>query len=253
MQVLATGLCGSDVEKLGVAPAGTVLGHEVVARRTDGARVALVHHRPCGDVRALLDRARVDLQPLRRPDDRARRPRGGGRRRPRASSCRTRSTTRPAPTSSRSLASFAASSAFRAGPFSWSDRASSGGCSRRCCAGGATRSSRATSAPSATGKRPTARSTPLVLCAPAAPLDARRARRHRARLRDAGSIDLDDVYRRELTLVGSRSATPATCARPPRCSRSSSFPDPTVLPLARFAEGLELYRDGRALKVVFTP
>jgi len=26
-----------------------------------------------------------------------------------------------------------------------------------------------------------------------------------------------------------------------------------VLPLARFAEGLELYRRGEALKVVFTP
>ena len=30
-------------------------------------------------------------------------------------------------------------------------------------------------------------------------------------------------------------------------------PDPTVLPLARFDEGLELYRSGEALKVVFTP
>jgi hypothetical protein len=31
------------------------------------------------------------------------------------------------------------------------------------------------------------------------------------------------------------------------------LPEPTVLPLERFAEGLELYRSGRALKVVFTP
>ena len=30
-------------------------------------------------------------------------------------------------------------------------------------------------------------------------------------------------------------------------------PEPTVLPLERFEEGLELYRSGRALKVVFTP
>lgn len=49
MRVLAAGLCGSDVEKLGRAPAGTVLGHEVVAARADGTRVALVHHRPCGN------------------------------------------------------------------------------------------------------------------------------------------------------------------------------------------------------------
>ena len=49
MRVLACGLCGSDVEKLGVAMAGTVLGHEVVARREDGTRVALIHHLPCGE------------------------------------------------------------------------------------------------------------------------------------------------------------------------------------------------------------
>ena len=45
--VLACGLCGSDVEKIGSAPEGTVLGHEVVAE-ADGKRVALVHHQPCG-------------------------------------------------------------------------------------------------------------------------------------------------------------------------------------------------------------
>ena len=48
VEVLACGLCGSDVEKLGDAPAGSVLGHEVVGRRQDGSRVALVHHLPCG-------------------------------------------------------------------------------------------------------------------------------------------------------------------------------------------------------------
>ena len=47
-RVLACGLCGSDVEKLGSAPAGTVLGHEVVAE-VDGRHVALVHHLPCGE------------------------------------------------------------------------------------------------------------------------------------------------------------------------------------------------------------
>src|SRR5829696_8145398 len=49
MRVLACGLCGSDVEKLGRAPAGTVLGHEVVAQGADGRRIALVHHLPCGE------------------------------------------------------------------------------------------------------------------------------------------------------------------------------------------------------------
>jgi hypothetical protein len=31
------------------------------------------------------------------------------------------------------------------------------------------------------------------------------------------------------------------------------LPEPTVLPLERFDEGLDLYRCGEALKVVFTP
>ncbi len=48
VRVLACGLCGSDVEKIGAAPAGTVLGHEVTAE-LDGRRVALVHHLPCGE------------------------------------------------------------------------------------------------------------------------------------------------------------------------------------------------------------
>src|SRR5438128_7192861 len=47
-RVLACGLCGSDLEKLGVAPAGTVLGHEVVAQ-VSGRRLALIHHAPCGE------------------------------------------------------------------------------------------------------------------------------------------------------------------------------------------------------------
>jgi len=52
--VLACGLCGSDVEKLGLAPPGTVLGHEVVAATADGRRVALVHHLPCGECERCL-------------------------------------------------------------------------------------------------------------------------------------------------------------------------------------------------------
>jgi hypothetical protein len=31
------------------------------------------------------------------------------------------------------------------------------------------------------------------------------------------------------------------------------LPEPTVLPLDRFQRGLDLYRSGEALKVVFTP
>ena len=48
VRVLACGLCGSDLEKIGAAPAGTVLGHEVAAE-AEGRRVVLVHHLPCGE------------------------------------------------------------------------------------------------------------------------------------------------------------------------------------------------------------
>ena len=47
VDVLACGLCGSDVEKLARQFAGAVLGHEVVVR-AGGRRLALEHHRPCG-------------------------------------------------------------------------------------------------------------------------------------------------------------------------------------------------------------
>ena len=79
MRVLACGLCGSDVEKIGVAPAGTVLGHEVVARRADGARVALIHHLPCGECERCLAGHESTCERLRRADDRPGRLRRGGR------------------------------------------------------------------------------------------------------------------------------------------------------------------------------
>src|SRR5579862_5817292 len=53
VRVLACGLCGSDVEKLGPEHAGEVLGHEVVAE-VDGRRVALFHHAACGECERCL-------------------------------------------------------------------------------------------------------------------------------------------------------------------------------------------------------
>ena len=70
---------------------------------------------------------------------------------------------------------------------------------------------------------------------------------------DAGRLAGGDVYRRELTLVGARSATPATMREAAALLPELDVPEPTVLPLARFAEGLELFRSRGALKVVFTP
>jgi threonine dehydrogenase-like Zn-dependent dehydrogenase len=69
----------------------------------------------------------------------------------------------------------------------------------------------------------------------------------------AATVDLDEVYRRELTLAGSRSATPRHMGEAAELLSELEVPAPTVLPLERFGEGLELYRSGAALKVVFTP
>lgn len=66
-------------------------------------------------------------------------------------------------------------------------------------------------------------------------------------------LDLDRVYRNELTLVGSRSATPAAFAAAIELLPSLQLPPVVRLPLAQFDEGVELYRRGDALKVVFVP
>jgi hypothetical protein len=70
---------------------------------------------------------------------------------------------------------------------------------------------------------------------------------------DAGALPADLVYRRELTVVGSRSATPAAMRAAAALLPELDVPEPVVLPLDRFAEGLELFTSRRALKVVFTP
>jgi threonine dehydrogenase-like Zn-dependent dehydrogenase len=64
---------------------------------------------------------------------------------------------------------------------------------------------------------------------------------------------LDAIYRKELSVVGSRSATPAYFRAALDLLPSLQLPPATRLPLARFVEGLDLYRRGEALKVVFTP
>ena len=69
----------------------------------------------------------------------------------------------------------------------------------------------------------------------------------------AAPVDLDLVYRNELTLTGSRSATPRHMRAALDLLPELELPEPKVLPLERFEEGLALYRSGRALKVVFAP
>jgi len=66
-------------------------------------------------------------------------------------------------------------------------------------------------------------------------------------------VALDAVYRGELRVVGSRSATPGAFAAAIELLPALDLPEVTTLPLARFAEGVDLYRRGEALKVVFAP
>ena len=70
---------------------------------------------------------------------------------------------------------------------------------------------------------------------------------------DAGPIPAAPVYHRELTIAGMRSATPAHMPEAVALLHELPVPEPTVLPLERFAEGLALFRSRGAVKVVFTP
>jgi len=70
---------------------------------------------------------------------------------------------------------------------------------------------------------------------------------------DAGTLPLEAVYRREIAVTGRRSATPARLRDAIALLPALDLPEPVVLPLDRFDEGLALYRSGAVLKVVFTP
>jgi len=204
MRVLAVGLCGSDVEKIGRAPAGTVLGHEVVARRGDGSRIALFHHVPCGKCK----RCSAGHE----------------------STCEAFSEQTIVP------GGFAVGRLF------------SEVLSRRGDEVFALDTD-----PRRTGQAPDGPVDAAVLCAPAAPLDAVAAGGTVLVFAASGQVDLDEVYRRELTLTGSRSATPRHMEEAAALLPGLDLPQPIVLPLARFAEGLALYRSGGALKIVFAP
>ena len=252
IRVLACGLCGSDVEKIGVAAAGTVLGHEVVARRADGARLALIHHLPCGE----CARCRAGHE----------------------STCARFAEPTIVP------GGFAEEVEAADGielPDEVGDALGTFLEPLACVLRGAERVPRgrvlvvgqgfvgrlfaavlrhrgdevfATDARSErAGRTPDGPVGAAVLCAPAAPLDAIEAGGTVLVFSPAAPVDLDLVYRNELTLTGSRSATPLHMRAALALLHELDLPQPDVLPLARFAEGLERYRSGRALKLVFTP
>ena len=254
LEVLACGLCGSDVEKLTPAHAGAVLGHEVVVR--DGARrLALVHHRPCGecercrsghestcDVFAAativpggfaervqpaegveldeaLDDARATMvEPLAcvlRGAERV--PRG-----------------RVVVVGSGFVGRLFAAVLERRGDDVFA----------------------LDTDPARAGRAPDAPVDAAIVCARGAAEVAVEAVSPGGTVlvfAGAGALPADAVYRRELTVVGSRSATPASMRAAAQLLPVLDVPEPLVLPLERFADGLDSFVRRETLKVVFTP
>ena len=252
MRVLAAGLCGSDVEKIGAAPPGTVLGHEVVAERSDGARIALIHHLPCGECARCAaghestceSFAATTIVP------------GGfaeavattqGVELPAEVDDTTGTYVEPLACVLRGVERVPCGRVLVVG-HGFVGRLFSEVLGRR-----GDRVFAIDTNPERSGQAPDGPVDAAVLCAPAAPLDAVAPGGTVLVFAGAGLVDLDDVYRRELTLTGLRSATPRHMEEAAALLPDLDLPRPIVLPLAHFAEGLELYRSGHALKVVFTP
>jgi L-iditol 2-dehydrogenase len=254
LEVLACGLCGSDVEKLGAAPAGTVLGHEVVVRDGD-RRLALVHHRPCGE----CARCRAGHE--------------------------TTCAAFPEPTIvPGGLAELVAPADGVELPSSLDDVHGTMVEPLACVLRGAERVPRGRvlvvgngfvgrlftavlerrgdetfavdADPRRAGREPDGPVGAVVVCAPGAGAIALQAVAPGGTVlvfADAGELPADVVYRRELTVVGSRSATPDSMREAAALLPSLDVPEPVVLPLERFAEGLDLFLRREALKVVFAP
>jgi len=254
VRVLACGLCGSDVEKIGAAPAGTVLGHEVVADR-GGRRVALVHHLPCGE----CERCRSGHE----------------------STCDTfrAATIVPGGFAERAYASETVpvpdgiddATATYAEPLACVLRAAErlprgrvlvvgNGFVGRLFGAVLRRRGDDVFAVDADSRRhrgdPGGPVDAAVLTAPGGATEAADALVPAGTLlvfAPSAPLELDAVYRRELTVLGSRSATPRHMREAISLLPELDLPEPTVLQLERFQEGLELYRRGDTLKVVFTP
>lgn len=254
--VLACGLCGSDVEKLGPAAAGLVLGHEVVGRTGDGRRVALVHHAPCGECERCRAGHESTCERFRAPTilpggfaERALAT-GGVVELPDAVDDALGTYAEPLACVLRALERVPRGDAIVVG----------GGFVGRLFAWALGRRGDAVHVidrdPARSDGPSAGAATAVVLAAPAGADEALALVEPGGTLlvfADAGPLDLARVYREEVTVAGSRSATPRHLAEAVGLLPELDLPEPLVLPLERFAEGLERYRRREALKVVFTP
>jgi L-iditol 2-dehydrogenase len=265
VRVRACGLCGTDLQKLGRAAAGTVLGHEVVAESEDGRRVALVHHLPCGECARCLAGHETTCERFPAPTIVP----GGFAERVRAAA------TVPLPDGlDDATGTFAEPLAcvLRAVERIPRGRVLVVGCGFAGLLFTQVLVRRGDEVLAADplphrlelalgyGAEPAEGPVDAaVLCAHAG-LDGALAALEPGGtllvfswLVDPAPLDFEQVLRRELTLVGSCSATP-TAMREAIALLPGLDPIPAVtLPLDRFAEGLDLYRSHEAVKVVFTP
>ena len=256
VRVLACGLCGSDVEKLAPAAAGLVLGHEVAGLTGDGRRVALVHHAPCGECERCRAGRESTCERFRAPTilpggfaERALAT-GGVVPLPDVVGDALGTYAEPLGCVLRALERLPEGDAVVVGGgfvgrlFAWALR-------RRGSRVHVLDRDPARSDGPAPGRAPV-----VVLAAPGgadAALELVAPGGALLVFADAGPLDLARVYREEVTVTGSRSATPRHLEQAVGLLPELDLPEPVVLPLERFAEGLELYRRRDALKVVFTP
>jgi len=255
VRVVACGLCGSDVEKLDTAHPGVVLGHEVVAELEDGRRVALVHHLPCGTCGRCRAGHETTCERFTAPTIRP----GGFAERVRADGWVDL-------------------------PGDWPDWRGTMVEPLACVLRGVERVPHGRvlivgngfvgrlaglvldrrgdevfaidADPRRAGRQPDGPVDAAILCGRGGIDTALEALAPGGTLlvfADAGAIPAEDVYRRELTVVGSRSATPAAMAGAVALLSELEVPEPVVLPLERFADALRLFRRRDALKVVLVP
>jgi L-iditol 2-dehydrogenase len=260
VRIRACGLCGSDVEKLGRPElAGTVLGHEVVAEDADGRRFVLVHHEGCGRCERCRAGHETTCERFRTP------------------------TIVPGGFAERGLANGTVEL-----PQDIDDVAGAFAEPLACVLRGAERipagrvlvvgcgsigllfvqvlrargnevfatDPRPERVALADAGPPDGTVDSAVLTAPGGPDDAAAALEPGGTLlvfASAGALNVDAIYRRELYVIGSRSSTPRHLRRAVALLPELELPPAEVLPLDRFAEGVESYRKGDALKVVFTP
>lgn len=265
VRVVACGLCGSDVEKLGRAAPGSVLGHEVAGLLENGARVTVMHRVPCGTCERCLSGHQSTCGEFRE----LRIAPGGFAEELRATHCV------PLPDTVGEL------DGVWVEPLACVLRAAEAVPGGRVLVVGC----------GAIGQLwiqvLRRRGDEVVVSDPRAdrraqahllgaeeddnPVDAAVLTAHAGvddalhRLRPGGTlvvfaapeesvpVSLDAVYRKELHVAGSRSASPAYFRSAVELLPTLVLPEVTTLPLDRFLEGVDLYRRGDALKVVFTP